>query len=180
MKTNTILYFSFILIAFACKKDRDVECPLGFKGDNCSERVLPKSMKISSAWISADLGTWPHIDVDSTVTDHGPGNDRADTYLILKQGSNTLHTTGYRLDYGETSTVLVRDSVVFTTPLEVILENGDLTLEMWDKDTLGSDDLIGLVKFDLSSEELGFADRLFVSELLEPSGELNISEYSYE
>lgn len=134
--------------------DGSCSCPTGYSGADCGTQRTPVKVTISAIKITK----FPAMDGTSTwdpITNTNP-----DLLAVVKQGSNTLITTG-SVNNISAGAVTILPGVSATDVMDLVTQ---LNIELWDEDTppVDANDSMGSINFSIYNSTNHFPTTLVV------------------
>lgn len=141
-----LFLISISIILFSCNKE--IECDLGYTGDDCEIQITPSLLKITKIKIlsfptgSYDIGSNP------------------DLYIKIFYGESEIFVqSDYFLNANSGSTYTIN----FSSPINIIEPDGLYSIVLYDYDDIDSDDCIGGLEFYPYTGHGGFPDSKTIS-----------------
>lgn len=133
------------------RPDCGCNCPQGFTGNNCGTQITPIQVKITKIRVTK----FPDAKPNGSWWDVLPNSD-ADIYLTVQ--NNTLSTIWSSPTYFQDATGLgtVNYDFVPSTPITISNVTSGHIMNIYDYDTVGSDELIDFIAFNPYSTNGGF------------------------
>ena len=134
--------------------DGSCSCPTGYSGADCGTQRTPVKVTISAIKVTK----FPAMDGASTwdpITNTNP-----DLLAVVKQGSNTLITTG-SVNNISAGAITILPGVSATDVMDLVTQ---LNIELWDEDTppVDGNDSMGSINFSIYNSTNHFPTTLVV------------------
>lgn len=164
-KLKLIVFITSFVLMYGCQKEKDTPtpsettppptstCPTGYTGTNCVIQITPSSIRINKIKVTKfpQYNSGNNWDGCCDIGDYKP-----DLYITLKNSSSVLLSTGYFQDSDYYQTYEFNSGNTSSLPYYISDVSSLLTISVYDKENIVSDELIGGYNFFLYSNTNGF------------------------